>query len=195
MVGVIGLGRMGQPIALRLRRFGYEVAVFDARRDATLPLVAAGASVAETAPGAAASCDLLLTVLPGPAAVEAVMGGHAGALQALHHGAAWADLTTTSPSAARRWAEAAAERGITFVDAPLEGSPSEAAAGTIRVLAGGEPGAVARVRTVLEALAGPAGIILVGPTGAGAALKLCRTLRRFMHAAADAEILALATRA
>lgn len=195
VVGVIGLGRMGGPMAMRLRRAGYDLVVFDARSDATEPLVRAGAVATETAPGAAASCDVLLTVLPGPAQVDAVMGGHAGAFQALHHGAAWIDLTTSSPGAAHQAAEEAETRGITYLDAPVEGTPDDAAAGRLRILVGGDAADLARVRPILEALARAGEIVAAGPTGAGAALKLTLVLRRFMRAAADAEVLALATRA
>jgi 3-hydroxyisobutyrate dehydrogenase len=195
VVGFIGLGRMGAPMAMNLCRAGYRVVAFDARAEATEPVVAEGAVAAESAPGTAASCDILVTMLPGPPQVEAVMTGHAGAFQALRQGAAWVDMSTSTPVVGRALAREGEPRGVVVVDAPVAGMVSGAVAGTLQVFAGGSAHDVARVRPMLEVLGDPARVVHVGPRGAGYAVKLCLNLLWFCHAAASAEVLVLGAKA
>lgn len=195
VVGFIGLGRMGAPMALNVRRAGFDVVAFDARAEAVEALVTAGAVAAESAPGTAASCDVLITKLPGPPQVEAVMTGHGGAFQALRQGAIWVDMSTSTPGVARLLAREGEPRGVAVVDAPVAGMAKGAIAGTLQVFAGGAERDVARVRPVLEAVGGPDRVIHVGGRGAGYAVKLCQGLLRFIHAAAMAEVLVLGTKA
>jgi 3-hydroxyisobutyrate dehydrogenase len=195
IVGFIGLGRMGAPMALSIRRAGFDLVVFDARAEATEPLVDAGAVAAESVPGAAASCDVLLTKLPGPAQVELLMAGRGGAFQALREGSVWVDLTTSTPAAARSLARDGEPRGVAVVDAPVTGLVDSAVAGSLRVFAGGTAADVARVRPVLDALGGPDGVTHVGPRGSGYVVKLCLNLFTFIQAAASAEVLVLGAKA
>jgi 3-hydroxyisobutyrate dehydrogenase len=195
VVGFIGIGRMGSPMALSLRRAGFVVIVFDSRAEATEPLVDAGAVAAESAPGTAASCDVLVTMLPGPPQVEAVMTGRAGAFQALREGAVWVDMSTSTPAVGRTLALDGERRGVAVVDAPVAGMVRDAVAGTLQVFAGGEDADIARVRPVLEAMGDPARVVHVGPRGSGYAVKLCLNLLWFIHAAASAEVLVLGAKA
>jgi 3-hydroxyisobutyrate dehydrogenase len=191
VVGFIGVGRMGTPIAARVRRAGFEVVVFDARAEATEPLVAMGAHAAETAPGAAASCDILVTLLPGPAQIEAVMAGRSGAFQGLRDGAVWMDMSTSSPVTARMVALDAPARRVAVLDAPVAGMVREVEAGTLQVFVGGKARDFARVRPVLEAIAAPERIQHVGGQGSGYVVKLCLTLLWLIQSAASAEVLVL----
>lgn len=195
VVGFIGLGRMGLPMAMNVRRAGFELVVFDVRGDALEPVVDLGARVAESAPGLAAAVDVLVTMLPGPPQVEAVMLGPHGAFQALREGAIWVDMSTSTPAAGRVAAEDGAPRGVAVVDAPVAGMVRGAVAGTLQVFAGGEAADVARIRPVLEAMGDPKRIVHVGPRGSGYAVKLCLNLLWFIHAAAAAEVLVLGAKA
>jgi 3-hydroxyisobutyrate dehydrogenase len=195
VVGFIGLGRMGAPMALNLRRAGFGVVAFDAKAEAVEPLVAAGAHAAESAPGTAASCDVLVTMLPGPPQVEAVMTGHGGAFQALRQGSVWVDMSTSTPVVGRSLARDGAARGVAVVDAPVAGMVRAAAAGTLQIFAGGPAADVERVRPVLEAMGDPDKVVHVGPLGTGYAVKLCLNLLWFSHAAASAEVLVLGAKA
>jgi 3-hydroxyisobutyrate dehydrogenase len=195
VVGFIGLGRMGAPMALRLRRAGYDVVAFDARAEAVEPLVAAGAIAAESAPGTAASCDVLITMLPGPPQVEAVMTGHGGAFQALREGAVWVDMSTSTQVVARALAREGERHGVAVVDAPVAGMVDDAVSGALQVFAGGSAADVARVRPVLEAMGDPERVVHVGPLGSGYAVKLCVNLLWFSHAAASAEVMVLGAKA
>jgi 3-hydroxyisobutyrate dehydrogenase len=195
VVGFIGIGRMGAPVAARVRQAGFELVVFDARAEATEPLVAMGAHAAETAPGAAASCDVLLTMLPGPPQIEAVMGGRSGAFQGLRDGAIWVDMSTSSPATALAIMREAPARRVAVLDAPVAGMVKDVDAGTLQVFVGGKARDLARVRSVLEAVAAPERIQHVGGQGAGYVVKLCLTLLWLIDAAASAEVLVLGRKA
>jgi 3-hydroxyisobutyrate dehydrogenase len=195
VVGFIGLGRMGAPMAANLARAGFEVVVFDVRGEATEPLVGLGARVSESAPGLAAAVDVLVTMLPGPPQVEAVMLGLNGAFQALRAGSVWIDMSTSTPAAGRVAAQDGAPRGVAVVDAPVAGMVKGATAGTLQVFAGGDAADVKRVMPVLHAMGDPERVVHVGPRGAGYAVKLCLNLLWFIHAHAAAEVLVLGTRA
>ena len=195
VVGFIGLGRMGAPMAATVARAGFELVVFDVRGEATEPLVDLGARVAESAPGLAAAVDVLITMLPGPPQVEAVMLGLNCAFQALRSGAVWIDMSTSTPAAGRIAAEDGGPRGVAVVDAPVAGMVKGATAGTLQVFAGGDAADVKRVLPVLHAMGDPERVVHVGPRGAGYAVKLCLNLLWFIHAQAAAEVLVLGTKA
>ena len=136
-IGILGLGRMGRPIALALRDAGYQLLVFDpvdARTDG-FPTASSDAVVAS-------AVDVLVTVLPGTPELEA-----SPALKSLHPTALWLDLGSTDPRVAERLAE-----GRCAVGAPMAGGPAAAAAGTIAFSVGGTAADVARARPILEAL-------------------------------------------
>lgn len=192
-VGFIGLGRMGAPMARNVLRGGFAVAVHDARREAAAELEAAGATWAASPAALAASVEVLVTMLPGPPQVEAVMLGDGGALAALPSGATWIDMSTSTPDAGRR---AAAQRAdVAVVDAPVSGMVRGAIAGNLQIFVGGEAPDVARIQPVLACMGDPDRVFHVGPRGAGYAVKLCINLLWFVHVAAAAEVLQLGVRA
>ena len=194
-VGFIGLGRMGAPMARNVLGAGYPVAVHDVRREAAAELEAAGAIWAETAAALAAGVDVLVTMLPGPPQVEAVMLGDGGAFAALPRGSTWVDMSTSTPAAGRRAASLGAGRGVAVVDAPVSGMVKGAVSGRLQIFVGGDAADVVRVRPVLEAMGDPERIFHVGGRGTGYAVKLCINLLWFVHVAAAAEVLQLGVRA
>jgi 3-hydroxyisobutyrate dehydrogenase len=194
-VGFVGLGRMGEPMAANVRRAGYEVAVHDVRREAAAGLEADGAAWAGSPAELAAGVDVLITMLPGPPQVEAVMLGEGGAFGALRPGSTWVDMSTSTPAAGRRAAALGAGRRVAVVDAPVSGMVRGAISGRLQVFVGGDAEDVARVRPVLEAMGDPERIFHVGPRGAGYAVKLCINLLWFVHVAAAAEVLEMGLRA
>ncbi|MFN8621625.1 MAG: NAD(P)-dependent oxidoreductase [Chloroflexota bacterium] len=192
-VGFIGLGRMGAPMALNTLRGGHAVAVHDVRREAAAELEAARATWAASAAELAASVEVLVTMLPGPPQVEAVMLGAGGAFMALPAGATWIDMSTSTPAAGRR--AAALRPEVAVVDAPVSGMVKGAVSGRLQIFAGGDAADVARVRPVLDCMGDPERIFHVGPRGAGYAVKLAINLLWFVHVAAAAEVLEMGVRA
>lgn len=192
-VGFIGLGRMGAPMARNVLDAGHAVGVHDARREAAAELEAAGARWVGYAADLAAGADVLVTMLPGPPQVEAVMLGDGGAFAAMQPGAVWVDMSTSTPDAGRR--AAALGRGVGVVDAPVSGMVKGAIAGRLQIFVGGDAADVARVQPILECMGDPERIFHVGPRGAGYAVKLAINLLWFIHVAAAAEVLQMGVRA
>jgi 3-hydroxyisobutyrate dehydrogenase len=167
---------------------------FDLRPEAVDAAVRAGAQAAGSAREAAAGADVLITVLPGQGQIEAVLLGDDGALAALPKGAVAIDMSTSAPELGRRLADAAAERGVAFLDAPVADA-LRAPEGMLNIFVGGAEADVARARPVLEAMGDPERIVHVGPTGAGYMVKRLVNLQWFVHAAAAAEAMVVGVRA
>jgi 3-hydroxyisobutyrate dehydrogenase len=182
-------------MATNLRRSGFDVVVGDANRDAVAGFERDGFESGATVDAVASRCDVLITMLPGPPQVEAVLLGSGQAFDALRPGSIWIDMSTSTPAVGTRAAELGAERGIACLDAPVAGMVKGATAGTLQIFVGGAPDAFERCRPVLEAMGDPGRIQHVGPKGAGYAVKLCLNLLWFIHAAASAEVLVLGAKA
>jgi 3-hydroxyisobutyrate dehydrogenase len=190
-VGVIGLGRMGSAICERLLARGNEVLAHDVRPDRRDAAVAIGAGWTDSVPELAERCEVVLTVLPSGAEVEAV---GAPLLAGLAPGTAWIDMSSATPGTARRLAAVAAgERPVRMVDAPLGGGPADARSGRLLVFAGGSRADLAATSAVFEAVAER--VLHVGPHGSGYLTKLLVNLLWFGQAVATAETLAIGARA
>lgn len=173
-VGFIGLGNMGEGMAYNLATKGFAPTVFDVRPEPLERLQAEGATIAATCAEVGARSDLLCVAVFDDRQIEQVLfgsGDDAGALGAMTKGGLVILHPTTSPAVAARVADAAAERGIAVIDAPMTGGGGVAArAGTLIFMVGGEKGDVDRAMPVLEAMA--ATVFHVGPLGAGQAAKI-----------------------
>ena len=178
-----------------LVRAGYQVTATDERAEAEQTAAACGAAWRDTPAQAAAAADVLITMLPGPGEVRAVMLGAAGALDGLAAGAAWIDMTSNSPAAVRPIREQAMARGVEVLEAPVGGGIAAARAGQLQLFVGGEAAAVERHRAVLEVLGDPGRIVHVGGHGTGYTAKLLANLLWFGQAVATAEALLLGQRA
>lgn len=194
-IGFIGLGHMGGPMALNLLRAGFNVTVHDQRREAADEHRELGATWAPTAAECAAFSQVLVTMLPGPRQVEAVLLG-AGAGAALREGATWIDMSTSSPEAARAIAASILDaRGVKRLDAPVSGMAKGAVAGTLQIFVGGDLQTYQEHRPVLEAMGDRDKIFHVGPLGAGYTVKLMINLLWFTHLVASAEVLTMGVKA
>ena len=170
-VGVLGLGRMGAPIA-RTLGLHHEVVGYD-------PAVAPGDPVA-----VAASVDVLVTVLPGTTELSSLPP----VLAALRPGSLWIDLTSADPRDIRRLSAA---REVDVVGAPMAGGPAAAQEGLLRFQVGGAAAAVERARPLLELLGT---VDVVGDdVGDGYTAKLLANLLWFGQAVAVSEAMLLGT--
>jgi 3-hydroxyisobutyrate dehydrogenase len=185
-VGVLGVGRMGLPVIRALLDAGHEVIAWDPDAVALARAASAGAAVADGVARAAASAEVLVTVLPGAREAAAVM---AEALPALHSGSLWLDMTSNDPRDAERIAGLAAARGIDAVGAPMGGGVVAAVSGTLSFFVGGAESAVGRARPLLETLGS---VDHVGDAvGSGYTAKLLANLLWFGQAVAVTEALLL----
>jgi len=191
-VGLIGLGRMGTPIARRLLDRGFRLVVYNRTPTKSDELVALGASRAESPAALARAVDggVVFTLLTDAKAVRSVLFGRKGLARGMRPGALVVDLSTIAPEESRAIAARLAERGVGFVDAPLGGSTGAAADGALLVYAGGAPEAVDRARPLLAVFARR--VERLGPVGAGTSMKLVNNLLTIGNVALAAEALALA---
>jgi 3-hydroxyisobutyrate dehydrogenase len=194
-IAFVGLGRMGAPMCAALVRAGYKVTATDARAEREPAAIACGASWQDTPARAASAAGVLISMLPGPREVRAAMLGAGGALTSLPAGAAWIDMTSNSPAAARPVREQAIKQGVEVLEAPVGGGIAAAREGTLQLFVGGEASVVERHRAVLEVLGDPGRIMHVGGHGAGYTVKLLVNLLWFGQAVAAAEALLLGQRA
>ena len=150
-VGVIGLGRMGSAIALRLIEAGHRVTVSNRTRARAEPLKAAGAIVAET-PAGASTDEAVITMLADDQALEAVVYGNDGVLQALREDAVHISMSTITVALSERLASAHRAAGRHYLAVPVFGRPDAAASGKLFLVAGGEADVIARCQPLFNAI-------------------------------------------
>jgi 3-hydroxyisobutyrate dehydrogenase len=173
-VGFIGTGTMGQPMLANLVKKGFEVVAFDVVPVALDAAARLGAARAGSIREAAAECDLVITMLPSSANVEAVYLSADGLIDAPIAGRLCVDMSTIDPGTSQRVADRLKERGIRFLDAPVSGGVGGATAGTLAIMVGGDARDLEEARPALAAMG--ANIIHVGAVGAGEVAKLCNNL-------------------
>ena len=189
VVGVVGVGAMGEPVARRLLGAGFTVVTTDRSAAAAARLAAEGATIVGDAAAVGRAADVTLLWLPNPEAAAAVYEQMAVAARP---GQCIVEHGTVGPDLARRGAATLAAAGARFVDAPVSGGVEGAAGGTLTVMAGGSAADLAAVAPVLDAYA--AKVVACGEVGAGQAMKLLNQLLVAVHSAAGAEMAALAQR-
>jgi 3-hydroxyisobutyrate dehydrogenase len=187
IVGFVGLGQMGLPMAARLAEADYDVRGFDisqAARDALrtkAPAVRAAGSLAE----AAEDADAVVLMLPDSKVIATVTRSH-GLLDAMRQGTLLIDMSSAEPAATAELAAEARGKDIQLVGAPVSGGVSGAAEGTLTIMAGGQLAAVTRARPLLDKLGSR--VVHVGTLpGAGHALKALNNLVSAIHMLATSE--------
>lgn len=168
-VAVLGTGIMGGPMARNLLRAGHDVAVWNRTPEKAEPLAEEGARVESTPADAVRGAETVLTMLADARAVEGTMID-SGGLDAMRRDGLWIQSSTIGVPATERLAELAAERGVTFVDAPVVGSKKPAEDAQLFMFASGPAEARARCEPVFESIS--RGHVWLGEAGLGARLKL-----------------------
>ena len=192
-VGFIGLGNMGNPMALNVLKKGFGLTVFDKNPRAMENLVQAGAQRAASAAEAVAAAEVVMTCLPGTPEVEDLYLGPGGLIELAKAGIVFVDLSSVLPSTPRKLESRARERGLSFLEAPVSGGVTGARAATLAIMTGGEAAVLDRVRPILQAI-GP-NIYHVGKTGAGNTLKAINNMMSNVNAIAMMEGLTLGLKA
>jgi len=192
-VGFVGLGNMGNPMALNVLKKGYALTVFDMNLNAAKNLIAAGAKGAGSAAEVIAGADVLFTSLPGSPEVEPFYLATGGAIEKAKAGAVLVDLSSVLPATPRKIEAAAQARGLKFLEAPVSGGVTGARAATLAVMTGGDAAALEQVRPLLEAIG--KNIYHVGPAGAANTLKAINNMMSTVNACAMMEGLAVGLKA
>ena len=169
MVGFIGLGIMGKPMARTLLKAGVELMVNDVNRSVVEELAAEGAKAAARQEIGAA-CDVVFTILPNGAIVQDVLFGGDGVAASLKAGAIVCDCSSVTPTESHTCSEKLAEAGVGFVDAPVSGGEPGAVNGTLAFMAGGAQKDFDALKPYFDIMGSSA--LLVGGTGSGSVTKL-----------------------
>jgi 3-hydroxyisobutyrate dehydrogenase-like beta-hydroxyacid dehydrogenase len=192
-VGIVGVGLLGTAVASRLLAAGFEVTGHDARPEQVTRLAPRGLAPADSVAAAARGADAVFTILSTPAAVEAVWLEPGGLLDSAKPPTALLQMSTIGPGLATRLGEAAASRGLGFLDTPISGHSAAVTEGHGTIFAGGDAALVSACRPILDAIARRT--IHVGPVGAASVTKLAANLLGGISAIALAEALVLGAKA
>ena len=187
-LGFIGLGTMGGGMAANLSRAGFPLTVWN-----RTPSRADGldATVADTARDVGPASDIVFVCVSDTPDVKEVVFGEEGVIHGMTPGDVLVDHSTISPSATRSFARQAAELGVAWVDAPVSGGSEGAQRGTLAVMAGGDPEALAQARPFIEAYA--TSIVHVGDDpGAGQLAKAVNQILVVINQLAVSEALMFA---
>ena len=187
-IAVLGLGKMGSAMALRLERVGFDLTVWNRTRARAEDLGVG--MVADTPAAAARGVELVLSSLTGPDAVRDVYLGPDGAAQGAS-GQLFVEASTTGPDVVSEIDPVLRAHGSALVDAPVLGTVTAVESGSLVVLVGGAEADVVRVRPVLEALGE---MHHVGTLGSGARLKLVANSMLGLVSLGGAELLAAGER-
>ncbi len=153
VIGFIGVGSMGWPMALRLRQAGFAVVAYDAvEGHAEKFAKESGSQAAKTCAELARQSDVIVTMLPTSAIVEQVLAGKDGVLEGVRNGTVIIEMSSGVPTHTRVLAEKALQAGCTLVDAPVSGGVPRARTGELSIMFGGAADVLENVRPVLEAM-------------------------------------------
>jgi 3-hydroxyisobutyrate dehydrogenase len=169
VIGLIGLGIMGRPMARNLLKAGYALVVHSRSRGPVEEIVKAGATAAASSKDVAAQCDVLITMLPNSPEVEQVVLGPGGVIEGARRGMILVDMSTISPIVSQKVGKALEAKGVAMLDAPVSGGSEGAKKGTLSIFVGGDAADLERAWPVLESLGTT--ITHLGPIGAGQAVK------------------------
>ena len=189
-VGFAGIGRMGLAMARNLLGAGFPLVVWNRTPERCAPLVDAGARAAAE-PAALAAADVVVTMVSDAQAAHSVLV-ESGLLAGLRPGSVVLEMSTIGPTAVAELAAEALRHDVHLLDAPVSGSVSVAEAAQLFAMVGGDREAYELVTPVLDAMT--KGHVLLGPSGAGAAMKLAVNAMIAVTNESLAETLALAER-
>src|SRR5262250_3519482 len=193
VIGFIGLGIMGRPMAKNLLKAGYPLVVHSRSQGPVQDLVGAGAKAASSSKAVAARADVLITMLPNSPDVELVALGKDGIIEGAKHGQLFADMSTISPLVSQRVGKALAAKGVEMLDAPVSGGEKGAIDGALSIMVGGDKAVFEKVLPIFQAMGKT--ITLLGALGFGGFTKLANQIIVAVNLTALAEALTLGKKA
>lgn len=173
-IGFIGLGIMGGPMAANLVKAGFDVTGYNRSPQKVARLVEQGGRGADTVAHAVRDADIVAMMLPDSPDVEDVVLGEDGVLANAKDGVLLIDFSTIRPDTARTVAQAASERGIRGLDAPVSGGEQGAVEATLSIMVGGAAGDFEAAKPVLDTVGKT--VVHVGPAGSGQTVKAANQL-------------------
>jgi 3-hydroxyisobutyrate dehydrogenase len=191
-IGFVGIGRMGEPMVLRLLGAGLNVAVWNRTRGKLASVLAAGARSAEDLVQLTDQSDVVLTMVTDDTAVRDVYLDAKGLLTGNTPGKLFVDMSTILPATVKQVAASVEARGGFFVDAPVAGTVQPAREGRLLIFAGGSAVHVQTLKPAFDAMARR--VEYLGPVGSGSAMKLLHNALLATQWAVLAESLAMGSR-
>ncbi len=192
-VGFVGLGNMGNNMAMNLVKAGHSVHVTDLRREAATNLEEAGAPWADSPQAAAKGAAFTFLSLPMPKDVEQVVLADNGVLSGSESGSVIVDMSTNAPTTVKSLAEKTQAKGVAFLDAPVSGGVRGARNASLAIMVGGDKGVYDSCEPLLKVMG--ANVFHVGDVGTGNVAKLVNNMLAFIHMMGAAEALVLGTKA
>jgi 3-hydroxyisobutyrate dehydrogenase len=192
-IGLIGLGNLGMPVGKNLLKAGYQLTVHDLRPETAVPLLNLGAVWANSPQQVGDQAQVVITILPSPAAVTAVVEGHFGLLAGMTSGSIWIDSSTNDSRELQRLATLCIAKGIHVLECPVTGGIPKAHDGTITAFVGGPKEIYASCRPIIGAFAGD--VHYLGSLGSASVAKVITNMLAFIHLWALGEGLMLGKRA
>jgi 3-hydroxyisobutyrate dehydrogenase-like beta-hydroxyacid dehydrogenase len=170
VVGMVGLGEMGLPMARRVLAQGYQLSFYARKQEVRSELVGLGGRDGQSLAGVANTSDIVIICVYDDAGVREVCLGPSGVISQMRAGSVLINHTTGDPATARSLNRHARVSKVNFLDAALSGGPADIGNGHLTLLIGGRPSVLRRVQPVLASYADP--IIHVGRVGDGQWVKL-----------------------
>lgn len=189
-IGFIGLGIMGKPMSKNLIKAGYELTVYDIKKESVEELKAFGAKAAESPADAAKDNDIIITMLPNSPHVKTAVLGERGVLEGIKPGAVVIDMSSIAPLASKEIYGRCTEKGAEMLDAPVSGGEPKAIDGTLSIMAGGKKEIFDKVKDVLLHMG--SSVVYCGEIGAGNTTKLANQVIVALNIAACSEAFTLA---
>jgi len=193
VIGFIGLGRMGAPMAKNLLAADYRVIAYDIVPEKTDALAAAGAQAATSCRHVAAEAQVIISIVSDSPDVEEAILGTEGVIQGISKGDLVIEMSTIAPGVGRRVAAALADKGVPMIDCPVSGGPQGAEAGTLSIMCGGPEDTFQQCLPILQVMGER--IEHFGANGSGYMVKLCNQVGCVVTIQAVCEVLALAAKA
>jgi 3-hydroxyisobutyrate dehydrogenase len=192
-IGFIGIGNMGWPMAANLVKAGHTVIVFDARPEQAQRFAAEHDAHAAASLRDLRGSEIVVTMLPtGKEVREALLEHDGGAAAHLEPGTIAIDMSSAEPVGTRALGHDLAGRGIALIDAPVSGGVARAVDGSLTIMIGGDPQAVAQAKPALEAMGSR--LFEVGSLGCGHAMKALNNFLAATSFAATAEAVLIGER-
>jgi 2-hydroxy-3-oxopropionate reductase len=193
VIGFIGLGIMGRPMAKNLLKAGYPLVVHSRSQGPIDELARAGAKVAATPRDVAGQVDVLITMLPNSPDVEVVSLGKNGIVEGAKPGLLFIDMSTISPLVSQKVGKVLGDKAVRMLDAPVSGGEKGAIEAALSIMVGGEKADFDEALPIFQAMGKT--ITHLGPLGAGGFTKLANQVIVAMNLTALGEALTLARKA
>lgn len=173
-IGFIGVGVMGKSMVRNLMKNGFEVSIYARTKAKVTDILAEGALWCDSIAQCAQGKDAVITIVGYPKDVEEVYFGQGGIMENASAGCVLIDMTTTSPQLSVKIEQAAKEKGLKALDAPVSGGDVGAKNGTLSIMVGGEKETYTQCLPIFQAMG--TNIIYEGKAGAGQHTKMANQI-------------------